>query len=215
MNRTFLILLLTFITITFCKSQKVDTLYLNKYGYPVSFKEYKFYMTIEKVENVFNVVKYNKKGHIIMNGCYKDALLYQGTGPFYHYNSYRNFIEIYEPSKYINSFPKYQELMKIIPAKSDSFIIYIDFYNNDQVRLIGYANKHWLGFGTWLMFCRNGNLSYKYNLKNGIFDGEYCSLLFPDTLKIGQYKNGKKIGEWKYYNRNGEIKKKVIYHDKL
>jgi len=214
MKKTLLVLLLIINVVSFCKSQKVDTLYLDKYGFPVSFKERKFYMTIEKGENVYNVVEYNKKGQIRMTGSYKDAKLTQRTGPFYHYHGYYNILEIYEPSKYINAFPKYQELLKIIPTKSDSLILYLDFYNNDQVRLIGYANRHWQGFGTWLMFYKNGNLSYKYNLKNGIFDGEFCSLLFPDTLKIGQYKNGKKTGEWKYYNRNGEIKKKVIYNNK-
>lgn len=214
MKKTFLVLFLIINVISYCKSQKVDTVYLDINGFPTTYKKHKLFRTIVKTGNVYKVEEYSKKGNIIKRGYYKNANLTERTGPFYHY--YKNFprIEIFEPSKHSDSIPEYRDLIKIIPAKSDSFILYLDFYTKNRIKLIGYLNYNRKGYGTWLSFNQNGNLRFKYGLKNSILDGDYLRYLsFPDTLRNGQYNNGKRNGEWKFYYRNGDFKKKVIFHD--
>jgi hypothetical protein len=56
----------------------------------------------------------------------------------------------------------------------------------------------------------NGVLLYKCNYQDKQFDGDYISF-FPDgkIQSEGEYSNGKKIGYWRYYSKNGKLIRKT------
>jgi antitoxin component YwqK of YwqJK toxin-antitoxin module len=71
-----------------------------------------------------------------------------------------------------------------------------------------------LKFKTLTKFHENGNIILIANYDMGIVTGDFKKLF--DTGKLmetGVYKKMKKVGEWKYYNENGELIKSETYND--
>ncbi|MFD1551578.1 hypothetical protein DNU06_03265 [Putridiphycobacter roseus] len=89
---------------------------------------------------------------------------------------------------------------------------YQEFYDNGQVKVEGKKNKAGLKEGLWMSFFENGNKMSESNFKNGLNDG-YSMVWQPNALVhyFGNYKAGKKIGEWTFYDKNGKVSKVENY----
>lgn len=60
---------------------------------------------------------------------------------------------------------------------------------------------------------RNNKLQYVLEYNNGRREGEYIEYQSDtDLIKVkGFYKENKEIGEWIYYNKEGNVEKKINY----
>lgn len=60
--------------------------------------------------------------------------------------------------------------------------------------------------GEWKYYGSFGFLSKIVNYKEGKANGEYKSYQDGKLYALGQYKDNKETGKWKYYYRSGELK---------
>lgn len=84
----------------------------------------------------------------------------------------------------------------VIPEK-------VEYIKNQKVVANNYENDENIVFKGGIHYFKNYKLAYYYELdKLDYYSGKYISYDFDGVLsEIGQYKNGIKIGLWKYYAR--------------
>ena len=147
-----------------------------------------------------------------MSGGYKTFDYIDATGPFYYYKKNRiDNMELYEPSKYPNILAEYKSVLENIPRQPDSLKLYVGFFKNKRVSVIGYISKCCYSFGPWLYLTRTGkpsySLTYESNIRNGpfVFYGSDSEILIS-----GFYKNNKKDGKWLHYF-NGKLEHTTTY----
>lgn len=83
---------------------------------------------------------------------------------------------------------------------------YLGYYKNNALMQKGFFNMQGKSNGEWCIYYGNGNISQVYNLKEGIKEGKYNSYYDNKAPKAkGNYKKGKKIGVWFYYDELGVL----------
>lgn len=85
---------------------------------------------------------------------------------------------------------------------------YHSFYKTGVMMQSGSFNKNGKGNGLWKYYFENGNLSQKFTVKDGIYQGKYYSYFENKKIKSkGKYKNNEKVGTWSYYDEQGVVRK--------
>jgi antitoxin component YwqK of YwqJK toxin-antitoxin module len=82
------------------------------------------------------------------------------------------------------------------------------YYPNGQLKMSGKINNSGQKEGIWTSYFENGKKNSESNFKNGLNDG-YSMVWYPNgnVRYFGDYANGKKVGEWTFYNEKGEFVK--------
>jgi antitoxin component YwqK of YwqJK toxin-antitoxin module len=199
-----------FTMIHYCHGQKIDTIYYSKNETISNKRNFKYYVVSRQDSNRVRTFTYNKSGQILSSGNYLSPDLKKPTGLFCFYEKDRiKRIEIYEPSKYPNLFPK--SALKYIAPQPDSLKLRITFFENKKIETIGYQGECCSRHGTWLYFAKDGSLIAKENYVNNMLEGEFFFYFFNIITEHGYYKQGKKDSEWTYFDLEGKLKKTIFY----
>jgi uncharacterized protein len=76
-------------------------------------------------------------------------------------------------------------------------------YKQDQTTVSGMITKYY----------PDGSVSGTMEVTNGVLEGSFVGYFQNGNLSIeGLFDNGKRNGEWKYYNDDGSLKKVREYH---
>ncbi|MDX1350544.1 MAG: hypothetical protein R3279_09865 [Putridiphycobacter sp.] len=78
------------------------------------------------------------------------------------------------------------------------------YYPNGQLKMSGKLNNNGQKEGIWISYFENGKKNSESNFKNGVNDG-YSMVWYPNgnVRYFGDYKDGKKVGDWTFYNEEG------------
>jgi antitoxin component YwqK of YwqJK toxin-antitoxin module len=214
MKKTILITLFASLSLGLLYSQRVDTIYYNSKDQVVTKKKYDYYRIARQDSDRVKVFDYSKSGKIKMSGAFKTFNFTEETGPFYYYSNKRvTQLEIHQPSQYPEIYNKYKSFLDNMPKQPDSLKLIITFYKNYSVQSIGYASDCCNWYGPYYTFTKNGELFYLETYLSNKLDGPFILYFNNSPLIIGQYKNGKKEGEWQYYTGKKKLEKTTIYKD--
>jgi hypothetical protein len=215
MKNTLLFIMLFFVKICLCTGQKIDTVYYTLFYKNASPKRYAIYRVVRNDSGIVKVFDYYKGGSIIMSGGFKSTDFKERTGPFRYYtNSKLKEFRLYEQSKYPEALMPFKVLLEKIPNQSDSLYLVMYFYRNKNIRSAGYRSECCKLVGTWLFFTEDGKSVMLENYKNNIIDGPVYGYDNGFNWLLGQYKEGKRDGDWVYYYVDDHtFYKKVIYKD--
>lgn len=184
--------------------QQLDTIFYDKNDNVVSSKKYDYFQLVEQGEKHVIVKEYSKSGKLTMEGQYTNMNLDKKTGPFYYYKKMRIYkFELYEPSKYPEILQQYRNIIDDFPDFSDSENLEIDYYKNGKIEFFG-CRENCLFQGIWYSFKKNGELEYSVTYENGSENGQFIAFENKVVVANGYFKNGKEIGEWKFYNSDGK-----------
>lgn len=196
------------------QAQKVDSIYYDKNGNKSTRKDFKYYRLYVQIGDLVKVTDYYKNGRIKMTGGYKSKDFIEATGPFFYYDKRKRITElkIFEPIKYPSIVSEINKTGIDIPIISDSLFFRAFYYKNGTINSLGYGTNFCSWQGTWLYFRKNGDLDSKVNFLNDRPDGEYVYYFnsFCPFIK-GYYKDGKREGNWEYFNPSGKLTKTVRY----
>jgi len=109
------------------------------------------------------------------------------------------------------------ELRKEIKTQSDGLFICKEYYKNGQLGLIGTTKSSLVvqKVGLWKAYHKNGQLKKQVSFDNlSGEDGEVKEYFDNGILKmVGQYgpPQGKRIGVWKFYDKDGNLEKTEDY----
>tara|TARA_B000000441_G_C21686542_1_gene316833 strand:+ start:509 stop:871 length:363 start_codon:yes stop_codon:yes gene_type:complete len=85
------------------------------------------------------------------------------------------------------------------------------YYQNGNVREIGYFDLDERRHGKWTLYLENGNCSSIASFKHGLKHGEWIMYDEDGSIVCRMfYKNGEKTGTWELY-KNGELAQQRIY----
>lgn len=89
---------------------------------------------------------------------------------------------------------------------------YIENYPNGKLKMEGKLNVNGNRDGLWISYYENGTKWSESYYDDGSREGHSLSF-FPSgqTRYIGEYKNDKKIGVWKFYDEDGELFKEETF----
>jgi antitoxin component YwqK of YwqJK toxin-antitoxin module len=78
------------------------------------------------------------------------------------------------------------------------------YYPNGELKMSGKLNNNGQKEGIWISYFENGKKNSESNFKNGVNDG-YSMVWYPNgnVRYFGDYKDGKKVGDWTFYNEEG------------
>ena len=154
---------------------------------------------------------YYKSGQLRKHYFYKDKKKY-GTWKYYTESG-----EVYKQEIYLND--------SLLKDPSEVFMI----NNKDTVIQKGWKREYYhLGpiiniksethydegnpNGYSVEYLESGAVKKMFNYKNGLLSGKQFEYYFDNNLKlISEYKKGRKVGEWIYYDEEGNIIKKISY----
>jgi uncharacterized protein len=96
------------------------------------------------------------------------------------------------------------------PRFSGKFLLL--YPNGSKMQECNYVNGLFEGRLTQYYF--DGSIEYIQYYKGGLLDSNYIGYDYHNVKMMeGQYKAGKKTGEWKYYNNEGRLESTTIYAD--
>ncbi|MFK8044449.1 MAG: toxin-antitoxin system YwqK family antitoxin [Crocinitomicaceae bacterium] len=80
------------------------------------------------------------------------------------------------------------------------------YYPKGNLKMSGKLNAQGLKEGVWTSYFENGQKNSESTFVNGINNG-YSMVWFPSgkVRYFGDYKGGKQVGEWTYFNEEGKI----------
>lgn len=82
----------------------------------------------------------------------------------------------------------------------------VSYFNDNQIREIGYYNLNKEKVGNWISYHRNGKVASTVSFKNNKKDGEWVIYdLNSNIVSKMFYKNGQRSGTWIMYNELGEV----------
>jgi len=89
---------------------------------------------------------------------------------------------------------------------------YIENYPSGKLKMEGKLNANGNRDGLWISYYENGTKWSESYYDDGSKEGHSLSF-FPSgqTRYIGEYKNDKKIGVWKFYDEDGELFKEETF----
>jgi antitoxin component YwqK of YwqJK toxin-antitoxin module len=153
-----------------------------------------------------------------MSGGYKSNDFKEKTGPFkYYLNNRITEIKIYEPSKYPEVLSSFSGLLEKIPQQPDSLALVIYFHKNKKFHSAGYISECCFRYGSWIFLSKNGKEAVLETYKNNILHGP-LEIFYSNKLWLkGSYTDGKRDGEWLFYDDQNNLYKTKIYSagDKL
>lgn len=84
----------------------------------------------------------------------------------------------------------------------------VEYHPNGAVKMRGKLNDNSMRHGLWISYYDNGIKWSEAYYVDGVLDGHSITF-FPNgkVRYIGEYKNGKKTGAWKFYDESGELVK--------
>ncbi len=87
-----------------------------------------------------------------------------------------------------------------------------EFYANGQLKISGVLDNDGLKNGIWTSYFENGQKNSESNFLNGTNHG-YSMVWYPNgnVRYFGDYKAGKRTGEWVFYEEDGAVAKKESY----
>jgi antitoxin component YwqK of YwqJK toxin-antitoxin module len=204
----------------FLNCQTVDTIYYDKDWNLTDKSNFEYYRIVTPYKGIMQVVDYYKTGRIQMTGTYKDLDFKYPTGQFFYYRKNGKYFHqvIYEPFNYQSILAPFADLLEIISPLPDSIRIDLYYFKNGKLVQIGYSDLKCSCTGRKLLLFLNGQLWEQKGYKNDKLDGPYISYFENKEIITGNYKVGKKDGEWIYYNygnnnNDRSIKKRVIYQN--
>jgi antitoxin component YwqK of YwqJK toxin-antitoxin module len=218
MKKIIAILCTLFISVNICNSQKSDTTYFDKKSHFTT-KENTFLYIISKQDintDIVKVAAYNKNGKILSTGGFKSYdiknMKGENTGPFNYYKNDRlESFELYEPSKYPEVLSSLSVILEKIPQQADSLFLEINYYKNGIIKSVGYRSTCCDLVGTWVYYSKNGKYMIVESYKNNVIDGLSTVYYLGKIIATGNYKNGKKDGEWYIYYADGTPLKTEFY----
>lgn len=153
--------------------------------YPTGKNKQEGYFKNDLQDSVYR--EWNEIGNLEVSGYYKNN---QPVGEWQYF--------------YIDGKPK------LIEEIVDSTKYVKSFWLNDSLHTQTITD----GNGDLIDYYNNGKLKQQYHYKAGILDGSFLEKsIFGDTSLSGSYKNGRKIGEWRYYYYTGKIEKICNYDE--
>jgi hypothetical protein len=193
-----------------------DTIYYDKNWKVTDNKKYEFYRVAFRYKGIIQVTDHYKSGKIQMTGTYKSSSFSEPTGQFFYYkkNGHFDHQTIYEPLKYHDLLSPYYDYLKLISPLPDTFHIEIDFRKGGSIWGIAYISDTCSCKSRWLYLSKEGDLWFQMSFLNHKSDGRYISYFGNKKAVTGQFKNGKKNGEWVFYKQDGTIRKKEDYNGK-
>ena len=214
MKKIFVLLLTLFIGFNLCFGQNIDTTYFDKNWNSTASKNYKYYRVAKRDSDFIKVTDYERNGDIQMTGGYKTFEFENETGPFYYYkNNLLTGFELYEPSRYPKIYSSLNEIVKRIPQQPDSLILDINYFKDQTIKSIGYRHKCCDLIGTWFYFSKNGKYVTEESYKNNVGDGSSTVYFLNKIIISGNWKDGKKDGEWIFRFYDGQLRKTEVYQD--
>lgn len=88
-----------------------------------------------------------------------------------------------------------------------------ELHENGRLKISGVLDNDGLKKGVWTSYFENGQKNSESNFLKGINNG-YSMVWYPNgnVRYFGDYKDGKRIGEWVFYEEDGTVAKKESYH---
>lgn len=224
--KTCLYLLLMFFAIP-CLAQDVfttDTVYFDKHWRIGTVKNYRYFRlsnadsTTMTPHKLLKITDHYKNGQVQMEGYVSAADTSKEAGLYRFYDKkgrIKNLI-LYDykvSGKYFDETASY--LKDAEPCDAATADLYISFLKNGHIESIGFelpgdANNlcRCNHICTWKWYNQfNTDLVEAYDYKNGVLDGRYHYYCNGILRKEGYYRNGKKSGTWKTYDRSGNLKR--------
>jgi antitoxin component YwqK of YwqJK toxin-antitoxin module len=196
------------------QAQKVDSIFYDKDWNKSIINDFKYYRLYVQVGSLIKVTDYYKNGRIQMTGGFKSINFTEPTGPFFYYDKKKRISElkIFEPKNYPSIVSEINNSGIAVPFISDTLFFRAFYYKNGKIKSLGYGTNLCSWQGTWLYFRKNGDLDSKVNFLNDRPNGEY-GYYFNSLCPFikGYYKDGKREGNWEYYNLSGQLTKTVRY----
>lgn len=197
-----------------------DIIYLDEKGDTTNFKDHSFYL-INTTTNYFlkdiNLTKisiYYESGRLKMTGYRTniDSLDLVGLKTAYKKNGKVLNYDLFDVNKSLDLFPKMKQyISKLKPCDENYLILSVEFEKHKTY--IGYRKKDFKSTCTMLVLDNFGEYT-EISLENGFREGEVTAFNRNNVLKIlGSFKNDKKDGVWKYYNKKGKLKKEILFKD--
>lgn len=147
--------------------------------YPTGKNKQEGYFKNDLQDSVYR--EWNEIGNLEVSGYYKNNQPVGEWQYFYIDGRTKLIEEIVDSTKYVKS-----------------------FWLNDSLHTQTVTD----GNGDLIDYYNNGKLKQQYHYKSGILDGSFIEKsIFGDTSLSGSYKNGRKVGEWRYYYYTGKIEK--------
>lgn len=83
---------------------------------------------------------------------------------------------------------------------------YREFYDNGSVKIEGFLDQKGEKNGLWKGYSPDGRIQSEIFYLNGMKNG-HGVVFFPNGKPryIGEYKNDKKVGKWRFYDEKGEV----------
>lgn len=209
MKNRYLVFIFTFIVGIELDAQLIDTIYVDRCGYQATKQDYDYYQVLEQENDLIKVTGYKKSGRKFMEGHLR-AVTQEKTGAFYYYKKNRLYeTELYEIDKNPDIKENYKDVLTYFPDISDSEILVIRSNKNGKIKYLG-INEGCMSKGIWYYFF-DGELSYTLTYRDNILDGPAIDYWDKKPYRTGFYKNGKKDGDWRYYDENCKLTKTVRY----
>lgn len=100
--------------------------------------------------------------------------------------------------------------VEVLKETQDS--IFISFYENGNVKLIGNLSKN-RKQGKWISFDKSGAKEYENEYIDDEMEGLQSFFIDQKLKRLELYRNGKKNGLAKYFNECGDVFREGIYKD--
>jgi antitoxin component YwqK of YwqJK toxin-antitoxin module len=214
MKKVFLSIFILLPGINYVYSQVPDTLYFDKNWNPTGHNNYSFYRITTKDSHAVKCIDYYKNGEIQSTGTYIDSNLVDKIGPFYYYKNNRlTSIQVYKASHYPEFLESLDRIISRVPPQMDSLMLEINYNKSEAIESIGYRNDFCNKVGTWLSYWQKGKYVYLETYTNGVLDGPWSVYHLDKIFRTGFRNAGKKHGDWNYYDKSGQLYKKIQYQD--
>jgi antitoxin component YwqK of YwqJK toxin-antitoxin module len=208
-----IISILIIFCIDYSAGQKRDTIYYDKNWVETKSKNFEFYRIAFLDRGLIRTTDYYKSGKIQMTGTYRSFNYKDPTGQFLYYKKNGHFESqtIYEPYKYPDLISPFKDYIGLISPLPDSFSIGISYRPNGSIWGIGYESDSCACKSRYIYLSAKGYLYFQMSYLNQKKDGRYIQYFANKKGIVGQFKAGKRTGEWIFYNRDGTIRKTINY----
>jgi antitoxin component YwqK of YwqJK toxin-antitoxin module len=197
----------------YSSGQKIDTIYYDKNWKETGNKSYQFYRIASESNGIVKVTDYYKSGKIQMSGTYNSFAFDARKGVFIYYkkDGHINYKVIYEPINNSELLSPYTNYLNLISPLTKSYHVAIEYRNNGSIWGIGYVSDSCSCISRFLYMSNKGKLWFQMSFLYKTPDGPHIDYIKNKVYITGQYKRGKRIGEWVFYNRDGSVIKRKSY----
>ena len=86
------------------------------------------------------------------------------------------------------------------------------YQGKDQLKMSGQIDKNKKRHGAWVYYSQTGLELSMTTYTNGMKEG-FSVVKYPNGIRHyhGEYRNDKKVGVWKFYNKEGELVEEKNY----